>query len=90
MRRRSLELSIRARLVLGMVLLVSVGLAVANISGIVLIRSYLWDRVDTQLGTIAPSDENPPPGVPQDMCANPRDPQGLRSDFVLLVLDADG
>lgn len=91
MRRQSLGLSIRARLVLGMVLLVSVGLAVANVSGIVLIRSYLFDRVDNQVGAIAPSDdENPPPGVPQDLCANPRDPQGLRSDFVLLVLDADG
>ena len=91
MPRPSLGLSIRARLVLGMVLLVSVGLAVANVSGIVLIQSYLFDRVDNQVGTIARNDDgNPPPGGPPNLCANPRDPQGLRSDFVLLVLDADG
>ena len=28
--------------------------------------------------------------VPKNLCANPRDPRGLRSDFLLLVLDADG
>ncbi|MGD9958336.1 sensor histidine kinase [Nocardioides sp.] len=84
-------LSIRARLVLGMVLLVSMGLAVTNVSGIVLIRSYLIERVDSQVGAIAPNlDRNPPPDAPKDLCANPRDPQGLRSDFLLLVLDADG
>ncbi len=91
MRRPSVGLSIRARLVLGMVLLVSTGLAVANVSGIVLIRSYLLDRVDDQVGAIAPTaEESLPPGVPANLCANPRDPQGLRSDFVLLVLGADG
>lgn len=91
MRAPSLGLSIRARLVLGMVLLVSAGLAVANVSGILLLRSYLLDRVDDQVGTIGPAtgDERPP-GAPPDLCANPRDPQGLRSDFVLLVLESDG
>jgi two-component system OmpR family sensor kinase len=54
-------------------------------------RSYLLDRVDNQVGSIAPAPEDdPPPGTPDDLCANPRDPRGLRSDFVLLVLDADG
>lgn len=91
MRLPSLGLSIRARLVLGMVLLVSAGLAVANASGIFLLRSYLLDRVDDQVGSIAADDDEAlPPGAPRNLCANPRDPQGLRSDFVLLVLDAHG
>ena len=86
-------LSIRARLVLGMVLLVSVGLAVANATGILLLRDYLLDRVDEQVSAIGPPVADPPPGQgisPEELCANPRDPRGLRSDFVLLVLDPDG
>ncbi|GEP34219.1 putative sensor histidine kinase PhoR [Nocardioides szechwanensis] len=91
MRLPSLGLSIRARLVLGMVLLISAGLAAANVSGILLLRSYLLDRLDSQVGSVAPEgQEEPPPGAPGVLCANPRDPQGLRSDFLLLVLDADG
>jgi two-component system OmpR family sensor kinase len=86
--------SIRARLVLGMVVLVSLGLAVANVTGILLLRSYLVDRVDDQVASISSgpgSDDTPPPQAPtpDQLCANPRDPSGLRSDFVLLVLDAD-
>jgi two-component system OmpR family sensor kinase len=91
MRLPTTALSIRFRLVLGMVLLVSVGLAVANVSGVVLMRSYLLDRVDNQVGSITPATgDTPLPGAPSDLCANPRDPRGLRSDFLLLVLDADG
>ncbi len=87
----TLGLSIRARLVLGMVLLVSVGLAVTNVAGILLMRSYLLDRVDSQVGAITPdAGESPLPDAPGSLCANPRDPQGLRSDFMLLVLDTDG
>lgn len=87
-------LSIRSRLVLGMVVLVSTGLAVANVTGILLLRDYLVDRVDDQVASISSgpgSEETPPPAAPtpDDLCANPRDPSGLRSDFVLLVLDAD-
>ena len=88
------SLSIRARLVLGMVLLISIGLAVANVAGILLLRSYLLDRVDDQVAAIAdPAGANPPTGsapTPERLCENPRDPRGLRSDFLLLVLDADG
>lgn len=86
--------SIRARLVVGMVLLVAAGLLVANTAGIVLLRSYLLERVDTQVtGFGGLPSQDPPPEVPinpEDRCANPEDPRGLRSDFVLLVLDADG
>jgi two-component system OmpR family sensor kinase len=77
-----------------MVVLVSMGLAVANVTGILLLRSYLVDRVDDQVLSISSrpdTAETPPPSAPtpDDLCANPRDPSGLRSDFVLLVLDAD-
>ena len=91
-------LSIRARLIVGMVVLVSVGLAVANGTGILLLRDYLVDRVDQQVEAITPpggptgsgAAPGTPPPSPQDVCENPRDPRGLRSDFVLLVLDAEG
>jgi two-component system OmpR family sensor kinase len=86
-------ISIRARLVLGMVVLVSVGLAVANVTGILLLRSYLVDRVDNQVVGISDgpgSAESPPvTPVPEDPCSNPLDPRGLRSDFVILVIDDD-
>ena len=85
--------SIRARLLLGMVLLVSIGLTVANVAGIFLLRSYLLERVDDQVVSIAsPEGDDVPAGPtpdPEQLCSNPRDPRGLRSDFVLLVLDAD-
>lgn len=91
MRLPPIGLSIRTRLVLGMVLLVSAGLAIANISGILLMRSYLLDRVDSQVTAIGPgAPEDRPPGAPRNLCANARDPRGLRSDFVLFVLDRDG
>ena len=84
-------LSIRARLIVGMVLLVSVGLAVANGTGILLLRAYLAGpgrragrghhpaRRPTGSGA-APVRRRP---APEELCENPRDPRGLRSDFVL-------
>jgi two-component system OmpR family sensor kinase len=88
------RISIRARLVMGMVLLMAAGLLVANVAGIVLLRSYLLDRVDTQVGGLGDlRAQDPPPGMADSAdlgCANPQDPRGLRSDFLLLVLDADG
>jgi len=87
-------ISIRARLVLGMVVLVSLGLAVANVTGILLLRDYLVDRADAQVASISSrpdTTETAPPvaPTPDQLCANPRDPSGLRSDFVILVLDAE-
>ncbi len=83
------RLSIRARLVLGMVLLVSAGLAIANVAGVLLMRSYLLDRVDNQVSAFAPG-QTAPAVAPRNLCDNPGDPRGLRTDFVLLVLDANG
>ena len=86
-------MSIRARLIIGMVLLVSVGLVVANMAGdpaaAVLppraggqpgrrIRFGVTGRTPTHAGMHL-----------RDLCANPGDPRGLRSDFLLLVLDAE-
>jgi two-component system OmpR family sensor kinase len=88
------SLSIRVRLLLGMVLLVSLGLAVASTTGILLLRDYLEQRADEQVRAIGPPqglpDERAPAVEPEDICANPRDPRGLRSDFMLVVLDRDG
>jgi two-component system OmpR family sensor kinase len=86
-------LSIRARLVIGMVVLVSIGLTVANVAGVLLLRSYLYERVDDQVAAISgPGAADPLPATPStgQLCANPRDPRGLRSDFVLLILDGNG
>ena len=88
-------LSIRARLIVGMVLLVSVGLTVANGTGILLLRDYLVDRVDQQVEAITPpggpTDSGAAPGAPppspQDVCENPRDPRGLRSDPQAIARD---
>ncbi len=88
--------SIRARLVVGMVLLVSIGLAVANVTGIVLLRSYLYERVDAQTTGLAPAATSSvgrpmtTPPMNGSLCSNPRDPRGLRSDFVMTVLGPDG
>lgn len=83
-------MSVRFRLVIGMVLLVSVVLAAVNVTGILLLRSYLLDRVDGQTtGAFAPPEGEPPDETPPDLCANPRDPRGLRSDFLLLVVSSD-
>ncbi len=91
------HLSIRSRLAIGTVLLVGLGLAVSTIAGVVLLRSYLVDRVDQQVGSFAPGGDRGPgiqrpddPGVPTPVCQNPRDPRGLRSDFLIVVLNDQG
>ena len=76
-----------------MVILASAGLVLANTAGILLLRSYLQERVDDQVsGFGAASPQEPPPNsgnAPPGPCSNPQDPQGLRSNFLLLVLDAN-
>lgn len=89
------SVSIRTRLAIGTVLLVGLGLAVSTIAGVVLLRSYLIDRIDQQVGTFAPGDRGPGVQRPDDpgpavICQNPRDPRGVRSDFLFLVLDQQG
>ncbi|MFF5290556.1 sensor histidine kinase [Paractinoplanes globisporus] len=56
--------SLRARLVLVVGALAAVGLIVANVAGLVLIRGYLLGRIDDQLrGMIRPFSEERPAGV---------------------------
>ncbi len=89
--RWALSLSLRARLLVGIVLLVGAGLAVANVSGVLLLRSSLTDRVDQQLNNLGPRRTATDAAIPAlDPCSNPRDPQGLRADFLILVLDGEG
>ena len=47
--RRWREWSLQARMVVSIAALAAVGLIVANISGVLLLRSYLVERVDRQL-----------------------------------------
>jgi two-component system, OmpR family, sensor kinase len=86
-------LSIRSRLIIGMVAMVAAGLVLANVTGILLLRSYLQDRVDEQVAGFGAVGQRPPQGAiqtPTEPCANPQDPRGLRSDFLLVVLNAEG
>lgn len=86
------RLSIRERLAVGMVVLVAVTLGAVDLSGVLLLRSYLLQRVDSQVSAIGPPAHRSalPQGSPRPSCANPRDPQGLRTDFVILILGRGG
>lgn len=99
-------LSIRARLMVGVVVLIAGGLAIANIAGIVLLRSYLQERVDAQVtalhGSPGPG-PGPGPGArpgarpdlgrqptPAELCQSSRNNARARSDFVIIVRDHQG
>jgi len=83
-------LSLRARLVLGIAALLTCGLLVADVSGVLLLRSYLLQRLDQQLS--API--GGPPGTrSSDPCAarpsgSPGATQQLPTSFVITVLNA--
>ena len=89
-----MNLSLRLRLVAVLVLLAAIGLVVANVSGVLLLRSYLYDRIDAQSrGGSGPT--TLPPGAlgsTSDICGrldNGAGPQ-LPSEIKLIVLDAAG
>lgn len=63
MRRRLRNLSLRARLVIGIVILMAIALAVADIASIALMRSYQLDRIDQQLTAGPPTTS----GTPADL-----------------------
>lgn len=88
-----MTLSLRARLVVGIVALMAFGLAIADIAAVVLLRSYLVERIDEQLS--APLNRPARSGQelpnPCTMAANAgQDAQQLPTDFVLVIFDADG
>jgi two-component system, OmpR family, sensor kinase len=96
LRRRFAGTSLRARLVAGILVLVAIGLVIANVAAAVLLRNYLMDRTDQQLVRAAQTEF---PWWNRNM---PRDnnwwwnqqpaPRGqqLPTDFVAVVYDAEG
>jgi two-component system, OmpR family, sensor kinase len=72
--------SLRVRLVAGTVALVAIGLLIANVAAVSLLRTYLMDRLDSQLLSFTPRDLGP--------TAGPAGP--LPSRFVVTVLDPQG
>lgn len=85
-----MRLSLRARLVAGILLLMLFGLAVSNAAGVFLLRSYLIDRIDQQLTVPSVSGSTGfPPGLPPDLCSLAGTLQ-LPTSFVLVVFDGQG
>ena len=58
-----MNFSLRLRLVAVLVLLAAVGLLIANVTGVVLLRSYLFERIDAQSQGGAGSAALPPAGL---------------------------
>lgn len=82
--------SLRVRLVTGIVVLTFCGLAVISVTAVLLLRSYLTERVDQQLSVpFAGPQPAFPPGLPPDVCALAGTVQ-LPSSFVLVVFDGAG
>ena len=86
-----MRLSLRTRLILGIAALLTAGLLVADVSGVLLLRSYLYQRLDQQLEAPA---GRPPGGSLSDPCTAPSGGRGqgqqLPSRFVITAVDASG
>ena len=86
-----MNLSLRSRLVLAIAALLTCGLLVADVSGVVLLRSYLLQRLDQQLDARF---GRPPGAGSSDPCAPPPTGRGggqqLPTDFVITVVDDSG
>ncbi len=72
--------SLRVRLVAGTVALVAVGLLIANVAAVSLLRNYLMDRLDSQLLSFSPRDLSP----------TTEQTGPLPSRYVVAVLDPQG
>jgi len=72
--------SLRVRLVAGTVALVAVGLLIANVAAVSLLRTYLMDRLDSQLLSFSPRDLSP----------TTEETGPLPSRYVVAVLDPQG
>lgn len=84
------KLSLRVLLVVGIVVLMFGGLAVANGAGVFLIRSYLIGRVDQQLSLPFNSPSAPfPPGGTDALCSLGGSVQ-LPTSFVVVIFDQQG
>ena len=86
-----MTLSLRSRLVLAIAALLTCGLLVADVSGVLLLRSYLLQRLDQQLD--GPSGRSPGGGA-FDPCAAPPPGRGggqqLPTRFVITAVDGSG
>lgn len=82
-------ISLRLRLVIVIVALMAGGLGVAQFAGVVLLRSYLVERVDQQLSVSFGGESGVPPGVPSDPCTL-ADTVQVPTSFVLVVFDEAG
>jgi two-component system, OmpR family, sensor kinase len=92
--------SLRWRLVVGIVALMACGLAIADIAGVVLLRTYLMDRVDQQLhgpgnvvtGAAVPGGLGSPPKHWPCTGSRPAgtDDQQLPTSFVITHFDTRG
>ena len=87
-----MNLSLRLRLVAVLVLLAAIGLLAANVSGVVLLRSYLFERIDAQ--SRGGSGALPPAALQgaADICNRLGQGAGpqLPSEIKLVVFAADG
>jgi two-component system OmpR family sensor kinase len=84
--------TLRSRLVLVVGVLAAIALIAANVAGLVLIRSYLRDRIDEQLTAMTrPFVNSPRPDLPQSGGFPPRARQSrLGADQVVYVYTAAG
>ena len=86
-----MNLSLRTRLILAIAALLTCGLLVADVSGVVLLRSYLLQRLDQQLESPG---GRPPGDGDSDPCVAPPDDRGggqqLPTSFVITAVDASG
>lgn len=84
--------SLRKRLVLSIIALMACGLIVADVAGVVLLRSYQLARLDEQLSFPFGRDQSPPI-VPPQLCrqvaSRPADGQ-LPSTLSLAITDSEG
>jgi two-component system, OmpR family, sensor kinase len=88
-------MSLRARLTLGIVILMACGLLIADVAGVVLVKRYLMQRVDQQLSL--PFERNRPGTDPAaapriQACPTPARAGGdvkIPTSFVIIVLSLD-
>jgi len=86
------RLPLRIKLVAALLLLSAVGLAVAGVSGVVALRGYLMDRVDSQLEATprGPFKQPPSDGPPGEQQPEERRRPAQSTDFYIQRTDADG
>lgn len=83
-------MSLRLRLVAGLLLLTAFGLIVTSVAGVVLLRIYLYDRAGQQAGAIPARGPLGSVAATQLCADQPAPVSALPSDFVLTLVTAEG